>query len=216
MKIYTTSGGGASLNYYRQYDVGCMIPSPCKSNLASIRKNCDFFALDNGAFGCYRRGLPFMREYFMDTIKKTFDAGITLDFLTCPDILCAGMESLEWSLEWATGELRGVRNLALVVQPGMTPKKICHYLRPFSWIFVGGDNPWKWDTLNQWVTSARDWGMKIHVGQVGTAERLVRCDELGVDSVDSSSYMRNKSWRIIEEFRNCKQPTLFGDINEQR
>jgi len=38
------------------------------------------------------------------------------------------------------------------------------------------------------------------VGQVGTADRLKIAYDLGVDSVDSTSFQRNKSWHHIENF----------------
>ena len=80
-----------------------------------------------------------------------------------------------------------------------------------SWYFVGGTPEWKWANLERYVEMAKEMGKKIHVGQVGTLERLRYCAELGVDSVDSASFVRNKSWHIIEEFYGKRQ-TFFDGI----
>ena len=58
------------------------------------------------------------------------------------------------------------------------------------------------------IDFAHDNGMKCHIGQVGKLEYLELANELGADSVDSTSWVRNKSWHIIEQFRNRRQGRL--------
>ena len=166
-------------------------------------------ALDNGAFNCYRKGYPFQSDLFLENIKHCYSLGIKLDFITVPDIFCGGgLKSFEFSLKWSENELFSAPNLALVVQDGLEIKQIRYDIDNFSHIFIGGSVEWKWKTAKGWVDFAHDNGMKCHIGQVGKLEYLELANELGADSVDSTSWVRNKSWHIIEQFRNRRQGRL--------
>jgi|TARA_R100001530_G_scaffold55017_1_gene40469 hypothetical protein len=159
-------------------------------------------ALDNGAFNCYRKGYPFQADVFFDMIKHCYKLGIVLDFIVCPDIMCAGEKSFQYSMEWAKGELLSTPNLALVVQDGMEPKGIKFDIEDyFTHIFVGGSVDWKWKTAKEWVKFSHDNNMKCHIGQCGQLEFLKLAHEYNADSVDSSSIVRNGSWDIINQFR---------------
>ena len=81
---------------------------------------------------------------------------------------------------------------------------------------VGGSVEWKWDTAKEWVDFAHDKEMKCHIGQVGQLHYLIRAYEYGADSVDSSSIVRNKSWGIIDKFKEAtsgRQSGLFERKN---
>ena len=168
-------------------------------------------ALDNGAFGCWRRGFPFMSDNFRKQISAAHKSGVTLDFITCPDIVAGGERSLQFSMDWATGELRSAPRLALVVQDGMGEHMVS-YQHPEQWfshIFVGGTKAWKWRTAEAWVKYAHGKGMKCHIGQCGRLEYLREAKRIGADSVDSTSFAVNDSWHIVEEFYQGPSLGLF-------
>tara|TARA_Y100000296_G_C5096314_1_gene217554 strand:- start:198 stop:836 length:639 start_codon:yes stop_codon:yes gene_type:complete len=167
-------------------------------------------ALDNGAFMAWKRGFPFPAEAFRASIRGAYSAGLELDFIVCPDIVAGGCDSLDFSIGWAKGELLGCSRLALAVQDGM---KLCdlsprRHLPLFSHIFIGGTLGWKWRTAGEWIRFAHDRGLKAHIGRCGTLAALQRAHELGADSIDSTSFVRNKSWAIVDAFRGGCQITL--------
>lgn len=183
------------------YGLGCMVsPSPTRNPCKDARKT--FCALDNGAFRCHQRGYPFMEEQFLKTLTTCWKVGIDLDFIVVPDIMLAGKESLKFSMEYATTKLNTAKNLALVVQDGVWPEDIDEYqLNPlFSHIFVGGSVEWKWKYAKMWVDDAHSRGLLCHIGRCGTLKRLLEAHRLNADSVDSTSFVRNESWHIIEAY----------------
>lgn len=207
MMIYTAHAGGEKLEMVQKLGIG-ILASPgrtCKGYKQAKIKT----AIDNGAFSSWMRGFPFMADVFRDHLKDAFKNGINAEFIVCPDIVAGGLASLDFSMRWAIGELLGAR-LALAVQDGMKPDNIDSYmLRHFTYIFVGGTVEWKWKTVEQWVKFAHDNDKKIHVGRVGTLDKLLYCESLGVDSVDSSSFARNDNWDVIKAFRAKEQKDMF-------
>jgi len=202
MKIYTGIAGGKKLDKIREYGLGIMISSsPTRKPTKDIKEfSC---ALDNGAFSCYRKGYPFMEKCFLDTLDICYHCGISLDFIVCPDIVAGGEESLAMSIEWATGRLKSSPKLALVVQNGMTPKLVDSYvLSLFTHLFVGGTVDWKWETAHQWLALAKTNNKQLHIGQVGQYHYLRTAEHMGVDSVDSTSFVVNDSWHILDQFKN--------------
>lgn len=201
MKIYTSVASGKRLKDVDKYGLGFMIPSTpdrmpgeeCKERVC---------ALDNGAYISWRRGYPFMESIFMKTMEKCYKLGVNLEFMVIPDIVGGGMKSLDFSCSWLD-RLSGAK-LALAVQDGMTDRFLDLYfeISRVTTIFVGGTNDWKWETLPMWKKYADKHGKNLHVGRCGTLDNLTRARELGVDSVDSSSFIRNESWHIIDDYYN--------------
>ena len=117
-------------------------------------------------------------------------------------------------MAWAKGELIGAPRLALAVQDGMSLSHMVAWnvAAHFSHLFVGGTKAWKWGTAQQWVLWAHDHGMQCHIGQCGRLETLRRAAEIGADSVDSASFARHGTFRIVEEFMGPSQSELFGGL----
>ena len=217
MKIYTgLTNDPNKIKKIKQYNLGIMISSSYSKQATKPIPEANY-ALDNGAFSCYQKGYPFNRDLFLWALDKAFRKSIILDFIVCPDIVCGGKKSLEFSMKWATNELLGTPNLALVVQDGMQFNDILyHHKDYFSYIFVGGSKEWKWETAEGWKNKADKLGMKLHIGRCGTIEALKKAKEIGSDSVDSTSFTRNNSWHILEEFLNNKQNVLaLKDTKEE-
>lgn len=201
MRIYTGQCTGKKLQKLERLDLGIMIStSPHRWPSANFKQvPC---ALDNGAFACWAKGYPFQAEVFRETIRRAYKESIPLDFIVCPDVVCGGSTSLKYSLEWAAGELKTAPRLALAVQDGMRPDTVREKIRgtQFTHLFIGGSVEWKWETAGQWIEMARGAGLKSHIGRYGKLGQLIRAHGMGADSVDSTSWARNDSWQIIEEF----------------
>ena len=207
MIIYTgMTTGNDQINIHKR-GMGMMLSSsPHGKPRAKMQTNKELkvkgipCALDNGAFPAFNKGYPFMEKYFLEALDAAYKHSIKLDFIVCPDIICGGKKSLEFSMAWAD-KLVGCPNLALVVQDGMTLKCVKRYnLDQFTYIFIGGSREWKWDTAKQWVDFAHANNKKCHIGQCGRLEFLNKAKQIGADSVDSTSFQRNKSWHIVDEF----------------
>lgn len=199
MKIYTGNAFGKDLEKVKELEMGIMISTSVAFPAIKDFKDVPC-ALDNGAFSCFKKGYPFQGDLFLENIKHCYKLGINLDFIVCPDILCGGLESLDFSLKWAENELLTAPRLALVVQDGMRISNVQHDLQRFSHVFIGGSVEWKWKTAEDWVKMAHDEGKKCHIGQCGQLKYIELAYNLGVDSIDSTSIQRNKSWHIIEQY----------------
>ena len=209
MKIYTGQTTGTKLEKIKSLDMGiCISSSPNTSPSKDFGQVPCF--IDNGAFSCYYKGYPFQEDVFLNAISKAYKCGIKLDFIVTPDLLMRGKASLEYSIEWATGKLKTASNLALVVQDGIKPKDINEWAiwDRFIYLFVGGSVEWKLATSEMWREYATEVGVKLHIGQCGKLEYLKKAFALKADSVDSTSFCRNESWHIIEEFNQWKEGTL--------
>lgn len=207
MHIYTAHAGGKKLDEIVKRQMG-VLASPGRS-CTGYKKTGIKMAIDNGAFSSWMRGFPFMADVFRDHLADAFKNGINAEFIVCPDIVAGGKQSLDFSMKWASGELLGAR-LALAVQDGMRPDDIDSWmLKHYTYIFVGGSVEWKWRTVKEWVDFAHNKKKKIHVGRVGTLDKLRYCEAIGVDSVDSSSFARNESWEVIDAFNRNEQSDMF-------
>jgi len=219
MKIYTsTTLRRDYLQKIKDYDLGVMIPSTTNSRILrnSIIEipegtRC---ALDNGAFMSYTKHGLFDEYAFLYALNQCLDRKILLDFIVCPDILCGGIRSLDFSLRWA--DRLQCDKLALVVQDGMVPGDISSdILKRFTHMFIGGSPEWKWATAAVWVDLAHKNGLRLHIGQAGRLGFLRRAEELGADSVDSASFVRNNTFKILKEFRDPQQMELFDAQTDQ-
>jgi hypothetical protein len=228
MIIYTSNADGDTLQAVKNFGLGIMIASSASWNGQNKEWRSVPCALDNGAFQCWKRGFPFMEEVFLNTLKKAYVTGVSLNFIVAPDIVAGGRDSLDFSMEWATGKLKTAPCLALAVQDGMTPKDLMHHNVPqyFTHLFVGGTVKWKWETAESWVKAAHGFDMECHIGRCGKIENLRRAQSIGADSVDSASFARNNSWHIISEFMSIPnqlelevtdgEPTTSGSEEEDQ
>jgi hypothetical protein len=154
---------------------------------------------DNGAFRDWQAEKPFnsmrfTRDMRRIRIDREFGNGHgSPDFVVAPDMVAAGMTSLEFSCAWRH-DLEGLP-CYLAVQDGMTPARVGAALRTeelmgddaqrFVGIFIGGSLPWKLDTAAEWVRFAHDTGRRCHIGRVGPPDRVRWARDAGADSIDS-------------------------------
>lgn len=216
MKIYTGQCSGERLQKVLELGMGIMVSSsPVATPQKEVKQT--YCALDNGAYSCYRKGYPFMKEVFLKQIADCYKKNIFLDFIVTPDIIAGGKTSFDFSLKWALNELATAPRLALVVHSGLKRSDIC-YLHRFTHIFIGDAENRTMETMKDWVSYARDNGKLVHIGHSGKYEDLMLAHELGVDSVDSTSWVVNNSFHIVERYYDSinykperQQLTLFPD-----
>lgn len=146
------------------------------------------FALDNGAWHAFSAGKPWDEQAFERMLLRL---GRFADFVTVPDIVMGGLESLELSKRWLE-RLSWLPGRKLIpVQDGMTPDDIRPLLSEDVGIFVGGGDQWKEQSaVRLWGPLKRETGCYLHVGRVNTARRIRVCSEAGADSIDGSGVSR--------------------------
>jgi hypothetical protein len=207
--IYTGTPGGSKEKLAHITRLGLGVAISAEPSKEYKKLPC---FIDNGAYEAWLRGMPWSSVRFLDLLERSWKCGISADFVVCPDIVCGGVDSLSFSLRWAE-KLRPAR-LALAVQDGMDFNVVNEIPSYFTHIFVGGSVDWKWQNAETWVHIAHTHKMKCHIGKVGTVMRLNYAKSIGADSVDSTSWVQNDSWHILEEFLNPGQENLFGRRTE--
>lgn len=78
------------------------------------------WALDNGAYGCWKAGKPFDAEAFAATVARWGDGA---DWIVAPDIVAGGSTSLALSLAWLP-RLLPIAPVLIAVQDGMEPADV--------------------------------------------------------------------------------------------
>ncbi len=142
------------------------------------------FALDNGAWSCFTRGVAWDAGRFRACVAAV---GAAADWIVLPDIVAGGLASLSLSVSWLA-ELPG--RVLLPVQDGMAPEDVRSYVGGRVGLFVGGSTDWKLRTLRAWGRLARERQAWLHVGRVNTARRIGLCGDAGVHSFDGTSASR--------------------------
>ena len=161
---------------------------------------------DNGAFEDFQAGRPFNALQFTRDLRaivrwcdvRGFGIGrgrsegqpMRLpDFLVLPDLVGQGEASLAFSLDWLQHYKQHELRWYLAVQDGMTASQVGNALGSNPYIrglFVGGTLEWKLRTAPQWCAFARELGRPIHIGRVGTVDRVKWAASIGATSIDSA------------------------------
>ena len=158
---------------------------------------------DNGAFEDWRAGrafdvLQFTRD--LRAIRLWVDGGVgrgvlqgqpmtAPDFIVLPDLVGQGDASLAFSLDWLDECAATGVPCYLAVQNGMTPDSLRALLRSeprIAGLFIGGTLDWKLATGAAWCALGRELGLPVHIGRVGTVERIEWSQAIGATSIDSA------------------------------
>jgi hypothetical protein len=139
---------------------------------------------DNGAFRDHRADRQFDAARFEADLALL--AGLGADWLAVPDVVSAGLTSLDFSNLWLNTVRKHTPTRAyLVVQDGMSPQDVLPVAGRYDGLFVGGSVEWKVRTGKVWVDAAHRAGLPCHIGRVGTPKRVMWAKRIGADSIDS-------------------------------
>lgn len=159
------------------------------------------YILDNG---CYA-----VEEDYLWDPDPFFDMLATVedkmprdpDFVVLPDVPGAPDTTLERSLNY----LKRVRRLGydyyLPIQEGNSIRNVVSLAQSIeaSGIFIGkGIGP----QTRQIVELAHEKGLGVHIGRPGTDLTWAR--DLGADSVDTTTIVRNEAWGRLRRFENSR------------
>jgi hypothetical protein len=156
------------------------------------------YAIDNGAFKCWKHGLDFDELRFYSYINNL---AIPPQWVVIPDLVAQGNKSLDFS---AQHYHRIPYPKYVAIQDGMTEDAVRSFLDhyPCAGLFIGGTLKWKRNNAKRWCDFAHGLNLKCHVGRVGTQRWYWIMFHHGVDSVDGSSPVRNQCIHDIIYFHN--------------
>lgn len=141
-------------------------------------------AIDNGAWGCFQRGIEWTPERFLPLVHEH---GADAMWVVAPDIVMGGAESLARSLSWLPELLQLTPRVLIAVQNGMTDDDLRPHVGSRVGLFVGGDTEWKEFSLPMWGKLAQETACWLHVGRVNSARRIRLCALAGAHSFDGTS-----------------------------
>jgi hypothetical protein len=140
------------------------------------------FALDNGAFPAYTKGVPWNEEAYRKLLARVAAQQQAPLWILAPDVVADRDATLRSWERWAP-ELRTFGwPLAFAVQDGMTVGDV----PDADVIFVGGSTEWKRETMAMWGANFA----RVHVGRINTEKWLWRCVEIGAESCDGTGWFR--------------------------
>ena len=172
------------------------------------------WVLDNGAFKLWKSGKEFNSQRFLNAAQLAADHEVKPDFVVAPDVVADSAKSLPLSLQWAP-ILRGMgHKVALVVQDGMTREDVECNRNTFDVLFVGGTIDWKIRMVPYWANIGKELGMHVHVGRMGSRQRITYAKQCGVDSIDSCTplFSEQNMKRFTESLDEPAQLTLMEPI----
>ena len=141
------------------------------------------YALDNGAFGAYQRGVPFDSASFRWAVERV---GSGADWIAIPDSVGNAAETYKLAGEWFEFVTKYTFHPLFVVQDEMQLKDVRRWVLRGCGLFVGGSTEFKLNTMEKWSRLAHDHGKRCHVGRVNSQKRIMLCAHAGVDSFDGS------------------------------
>jgi len=162
----------------------------------------DPYILDNGAFHAYKNGVPWDADGFVGRLSQLPSMPCGPTFVVLPDVVTNPKRTRERSQQWA--DIIDYPT-AFAVQDGVEPEEAIPFAKRLEaeYIFVGGTAEWKRRNGEAFVESAHDAGLKCHVGR---PNNLTWANEMGADSVDTTSIVRDNAWHKLEQLE--EQQTL--------
>jgi hypothetical protein len=150
------------------------------------------YALDNGRFSVWRKGLEWDERAFWALCDKAAAHLIRPRWVVVPDVVAEPDATFRWWAEWAPRLRKNFPawKLALAVQDGMTAELVRAHTDP-DLVFVGGTDRFKWGTLGHWCGHFA----RVHVGRVNAYHRLWECWQAGAESVDGTGLGRTTRQR---------------------
>jgi hypothetical protein len=167
------------------------------------------YFIDNGAFGG-----DFDREAWIELLDGVADEmPHEPDFVVLPDVFNDAEATIDRHRRHAIDVLDRGFEPAPVLQPGLdvtTQLELAAGLDADT-VFVGGECRWQRAHGAEIVAEAHDRGLRVHIGNPGSADGLVWAYETGFDSVDTSTILQNQYFGWLETLEQASRDLSTGD-----
>lgn len=176
------------------------------------------YALDNGAFGCWKNRTPFDVAAWAELLEWAAGSGQRPIWCLVPDVVGDRDATLSTWDRFAPIATGYGWPLAFAAQDGMRPSDVPAAAMT---IFMGGSTEWKWSSIREW---SRAFPGRLHVGRVNGLRQLRICADEGVESCDGTGFSRTaRQWGELEIFlaemngERSRDPqlSLFDDSDER-
>ena len=194
---------------YQKYNFRCVISPQYYMPRLRLPLALHGYALDNGAYINYNKGLDFDVETFFEMVK---DWGDGADWIAIPDVVTDASTTLNvsWPYISKLTELGFGDKLLFVYQDGMTAADLHPYVGQKIGIFIGGTTEAKLKNLPWIAELCRLNDVVCHVGRVNTMKRVNYCIDHGCTSFDGSGWTQFPvSFSLIEQIENNTQMSFF-------
>lgn len=165
------------------------------------------YILDNGAFRAYTNNEPWDVDAFVGRLSQIDSMPRDPDFVILPDVVTNPSKTKERAMNWA-----GVIDAptAYPLQDGVSPEDAVGLAdrTDSEYLFVGGTVEWKRKHAEEFVDAAHTNGLKCHIGRPGD---LVWANQIGADSVDTTSIFRDQSFHRLERLENAPGQSALGE-----
>lgn len=163
------------------------------------------YILDNGAYMAAKNGEQWSKEQWYQLLTATHDMEREPDFVVLPDVYNDAERTRKRHMRFVEVVRSHGYDYYSVCQPGLEPKEQVHFAESIgaSGIFLGGREQWKRTHARTFRDLAHAHGLQIHVGQPGNLQWARR---IGIDSVDTTSIVRNGAYGRLSALEN--QTTL--------
>ena len=169
------------------------------------------YFVDNGAYGG-----DFDASEWRCTLDELEKMPYGPDWVVLPDVFNSAAATATRHREHVDAVRDRDLTPAAVLQPGRpVPEQITLAVElGAEVVFVGGDGRWQRRAGEEIVRLAEKADLHAHLGNPGSAERLVWAERVGFDSVDTSSILQNQYFGWLERLEEAddkppaQQPTL--------
>jgi len=159
------------------------------------------YFVDNGAFGG-----NFDTDAWIETLDEAGDRlPHSPDFVVLPDVFNDAEATIERHREHADIVSDRGFEPATVLQPGLsvsTQVSVADELGAET-LFVGGECRWQRAHGSEIVETAHGRGLRVHIGNPGSADGLVWAYRVGFDSVDTSSILQNQNFDWLKQLEEA-------------
>ena len=148
------------------------------------------YAIDNGVYSYWRRGLPFDDEAFIKLLDQYAEGA---DWIVIPDVVGDWWETARMFMLWYDRLIPYRKHLLYVAQDGIEDRDYAT-VRGMTTrgvgVFIGGSTDWKLEHAGNIAKICRENNATCHVGRVNSARRTRMCWNWGVSSFDGSGMSR--------------------------
>lgn len=146
--------------------------------------------LDNGAFPAFRDGIDLSMGEQLDSLHAGLELFPDAAWVVAPDIVAEPHRSWARTVASLTElEVYGLHRVLIPFQNGQDVERVAGLAKEIgSGVFVGGTVDWKLDAVKE----LENLDVYVHVGRVTKDAQMAWCARFGVNSIDSSSFLRRQ------------------------
>ena len=153
------------------------------------------YFIDNGAFGG-----NFDADEWCELLDDIESMPYPPDFVVLPDVLNDAERTLDRHRRYASEVLDRHLRPAPVLQPGLPVRQQVALAEQLgaSIVFVGGACSWQRSFGADIVEEAHERGLRVHLGNPGSKDRLLWSHRIGFDSADTTTIVTSQNWDWLE------------------